>query len=193
MANQNNATGFGFRGTITGSPSQVQIQRCYVPSSDGTAIYLGDLVKAANSTDSTTGLAVVTAVTGASDVPMGVVVGVNPIAGVAIGSENLNRIYRPASTAMFVDVIVDPNALFDIQSNGTVATTDMGKFASIVASPSGNTTTGISGMVMDETSIATSKTNKQFVLVSALQSPDNAPAAANTRLIVRLVNHLFNS
>lgn len=193
MANVNAPQGFQFRGAITGSPSHIQIQRCFVPASDGTAIFLGDAVKAANSTDSTTGLAVVTAITGATDVPMGVVVGVNPIAGVAIGSENLNRVYRPASTAMYVDVIVDPNALYEIQSNGTVAATDMGKFASIVASPSGSTTTGISAMVMDETSINTSKSNKQFVLVQTLQSPDNAVDAANTRLLVRLVNHLFNS
>lgn len=193
MANQNAALGFQYRGTISGTPSAIQVRRCFVPATDGTAIYVNDLVKAGNSTDSTTGLAVVTAVTGASDVPMGVVVGVNPIAGVAVGSENLNRVYRPASTAMYLDVIEDPNALFEIQSNGTVASSDMGKFASIVASPSGSTTTGFSGMQMDETSINTSKTSKQFVLIETLQSSDNTPSAANTRLIVRLVNHLFNS
>lgn len=189
MANPNSPLGFQFRGTSSGAPSAVQTQLAAHAVGDSVALYPGDLVTMSNATDATTGLPVVKQA-GNADVPFGVVVGVNPIRGVAVGSENLNRLYCPASTLMLINVITDPNAEFEIQSNGTVASSDMGKYANIVASPTGNTTYGTSGMQLSESSITGTLAGAQMVVLDTIHDPSNAVTSANTRLRVRLVNHL---
>ncbi len=191
MANQNAPLGFQYRGTISGVANGQTIV-CYVPASDNTAIYIGDAVTATNTTDSTYGVPIVEQA-GASDVIMGVCIGTNPILGVAIGSENLNRIYRPASTGMYIYVMVDPAAEYEIQSSATVASSDMNKYANLTAAVSGSTFSGRSGMQLNEASVTATKAGAQMLIVSTLQTPDNAPTAANTRLIVRLVNQLTSN
>ncbi len=188
MANPNAPLGFQFRGTRSGV-ANAQVIRCHVPASDGTALFLGDAVKANNTTDTATGLPEVIAA-GAADVVMGVVVGVNPIVGVAIGSENLNRVYRPASTAYYLDVNIDPMSTFEIQSSGTVASTDMGKYANLTAAVAGNTTTGNSGMQLNESSVTATRAGAQMLILQTIQDPTNAVDAANTRLLVQMVNQL---
>lgn len=189
MANINAPLGFQFRGTVSGPPSSVQMVKCYHASGDGTGLFIGDLVVSANTTDATTGLPIVTQA-GNTGVPFGVVVGVNPIQGVAIGSENLNRVYCPASVGMYLDVIIDPNATFEIQSSGTVAGSDMGKYANILTTPVGSTVTGNSGMQMNEASVTGTLAGAQMLILQTIQDPSNAVSAANTRLLVKLVNHL---
>lgn len=189
MANINAPLGFQFRGTVSGAPGDVQIAKCYHASSDGTGLFLGDLVASANTTDAVTGLPIVTQASN-SAVPFGVVVGVNPIQGVAIGSENLNRVYCPASVGMYLDVIIDPAATFEIQSDGTVAGSDMGKYANIAATPVGSTVTGMSNMQLHEASVTGTLAGAQMLILSTIQDPSNAVSAANTRLLVKLVNHL---
>jgi hypothetical protein len=189
MANVNAPLGFQMRGKL-GSKHSGAVIRMSVPASDGTALYLGDAVKSNGTTDQTFGCMQVTAA-GASDVIVGVVVGVNPILGVAIGSENLNRVYRPASTYMVLDVEVDPEMIYEIQTSGTLASSDIGKYANLTASTAGSAITGMSGMQLNESSVTATKAGAQMVIVDLIHSPDNAIDAANTRVLVKLVNTLF--
>lgn len=189
MANVNAPLGFQFRGSLSGNPSGVQTVLCYHPSSDNVGLFIGDLVKSpsTHATDSTTGLPVVTQAA-TTDAPFGVVIGVNPIQGVAIGSDNLNRVYCPASTAMYINVCTDPDAIYEIQSAGTVLTTDILKYAAVASTPVGSTTYGTSGMQLDEATVSTSPTNTNMFILSQIQTPDNAIDAANSRLLVKLAN-----
>lgn len=188
MANVNAPLGFQYRRTLSGPASAVQVVRCLHAAGDGTGLFVGDLVTspATHATDSVTGLPVVTQA-GNSSIPYGVCIGVNPIVGVAIGSENLNRVYCPASTAMYVDVCTDPNAIYEIQSDGTVATTDVLKYANIATSPTGNTTTGNSGMQLHEASVTGTLSGAQMLILGQTQSVDNLVNSTNTRVEVKLV------
>lgn len=196
MANVNAPLGFQYRYSQSGASSALMITRCFVPATDGTAMFPGDLVTAVNGTDPTTGLPVVTSsvtagVAGNVAVPYGVCLGVNPVAGVSIAGLNLNIIYRPASNAMYVDIITDPNAIYEIQSNGTVAAADMNKYATIANSALGNTTYGTSGMQMLESSVTATRSSGQFIIIGTVPDPTNAVSAANTRLFVKLVSGIF--
>lgn len=148
--------GYGLKliGHLYGTIHNARIHKYFVPSSDGTAIFLGDAVKSGGTADSATGEPTVTQAA-AGDTIRGVVVGVDPIQGVAIGSENLNRIYRPASTAMYLYVCDDPYAVFQVSCSGTVTAAMVGENADITVG-SGSTTTGLSAMQLDVSSHVTS-------------------------------------
>lgn len=187
--NVNAPLGFQFRGSLGGPPSAVNVVKCYHPSTDSVGLFLGDMVKfpSTHATDSVTGLPVVTAAT-ATDAPFGIVLGVDPEQGVAIGSDNLDRVYCPASTAMYINVCIDPDAIYEIQSSGTVAGTDVGKYAAMTAAVAGSTTYGTSGMQLDETTVSTSSTSTNMFILGQIQSADNVINSANTRLLVKLAN-----
>lgn len=178
---------FGLRlvGTLRGGPHTARIRTYFVPASDGTAIFLGDAVKSGGTADSATGCPTV-AQAAAGDAIRGVVVGVNPIKGVTVGSENLNRNYRPASTAMYLLVCDDPDAIYEIQEDavgGALALTAVGENADIVVG-SGSTGTGLSGMQLD-TSTHTSS-SAQLRILNFVNRVDNVPASANAKVLVKI-------
>jgi hypothetical protein len=201
MANPTTPFGFRLVDKITGGAHTAKTQLCWVGSGDSNAIFLGDLVTINNSAthgnDAITGnnaLEVKRSVIGdTGNAIVGVVVGINPIQGVAIGSENLNRVYRPASTAMYLNVCIDPDAIYEVMSDGTVAITDMGKYATITSGSgsNGSTTTGMSGMTLGESTIGTTRSAGQMYVMGVEPAVDNAINALNTIVRVRLVNTLF--
>ncbi|MCX8125830.1 MAG: hypothetical protein N3E40_01620, partial [Dehalococcoidia bacterium] len=80
--------------TLHGSPWNSSLVRCYVPSSDNVALFIGDPVDLSGDADATGTCPTVTrASVGAG----------NPIYGVIVAFEpdpnNLTLLYRPASTA----------------------------------------------------------------------------------------------
>lgn len=175
-------------GTSRGGPHTARIRMYCVPSSDSTALFLGDFVKSGGSADSATGIPTVIQAA-AGDTLRGFVVGVNPIKGVAVGSENLNRNYRPASTRMFVLVCDDPDALIEIQEDavgGATALNDVGENADIVVG-SGSTATGLSGMQLDSSDHKTA--TAQLRILGFVERVDNTPATANAKLLVKINEH----
>jgi hypothetical protein len=125
-----------------------------VAAGDGTAIYVGDLVTAAGTAQTISGVVyqdVVQSATG--DVFQGVVVGVLPVT-----QDSLK--YRAASTQRLLLVADDPDLIFEIQevSGGTpLAANDIGFNANIVVG-SGSATTGLSGMELNNSGEATTNT-----------------------------------
>jgi len=186
MANLNAPFGLRLVGRVGGSTHTARINRYAVASGDNVALFIGDAVSTPGTnafvTINTTGeiLPVVTQATvgaGSSDgtAIRGVVVGIDPIDGVAVGSENLNRLYRPASTQMVVMVCDDPMALFEIMYAGTFAGTLEGNAMNISATPVGSTATGISGMTAD-TAFTASSTKAQLKLAGTQvkNTPNNS-------------------
>jgi hypothetical protein len=128
-----------------GAPYNGAVNIYYVPSSDSTAIFIGDAVKSAGSADAN-GVPSVAQVA-AGNAVRGVVVGVVPVT-----HESLT--YRAASTERYLLVADDPDLVFEVQEDsagGALAVTDVGENADIVVG-SGDTFTGKSAMELDSSS-----------------------------------------
>ena len=166
MANADNPNGLKLVRTLSGGPHTAQLRTYEHPSSDGTAVYVGDLVKMSG-TANTDG--VPTAIqAAATDTVIGVVVGLQP----KYGSLEIN--YVEASTARNMYVCIDPHAIYEIQEDsggGNIAVTAVGNNADVVVG-SGSTTTGSSGMELDSSDVKTA--TAQLRILQLVQREDNA-------------------
>ena len=91
---------------------------------------------------------------------------------------------------IIADVLDDPNQLFIIQNDGTSAATDYGKNADVVMG-TGSTTTGVSGMELDTSTIA--KTAALNVKIVGLWDVPNNAVGANAVVVVKINEHLYGS
>ncbi len=192
MANTNKVNGFRPVRYLNGACYNGQFRKYIVPASDGTALFIGDLVKLSSAGSDEGYTAVVQAA--ATDAMIGVVVGME------IDPTNLNTpVYRAASTKRVVYVADDPNLVFEAQEDGDtdpLETTDIGLNVSPIVG-SGSTVTGASGMQIDSTTHNTTAT-LPLRLLGLAQRPDNenvlsAGGQAYTRWEVKINNHQLGS
>lgn len=144
MANLNAPFGLKPLRERGGQPYSGACNTYYVPSTDATALFIGDPVILAGAADTAgTAPTVTRATAGATNRITGVVVGFQPDpAFVPYG-------YRPASTAMYVLVADDPGLEFVIQADADgIAATQIGLNANLTAG-SGSTATKQSGFILD--------------------------------------------
>lgn len=187
-------TPFGLRpvSSLTASTYTGRITQYSVPASDATAIFVGDPVKLAGTSQIINGQ-VFTDVAQAStgNILVGVVVGV-----LADTRDSLS--YRAASTQRIVLVCDDPNALFEIQqvTGGTPLTAnDIGLNANFAVA-AGSTVTGYSGVTLDNATEATTAT-LDLKIVGLPNRVDNdfgtsASAGADaSKFYVRINRHQF--
>ena len=172
-----------------GSPWNGATRKMFVAAADSVAIYLGDLVKYATmvTTDNTRNLPTVARYAAGDTQVAGVVVAVEPVEGIAVGSINLNRLHRAASTASIVHVIDDPNVVFEIRcDNGgaALAGADVMENADIVAT-AGNAITGVGAEVLDSSTHATTAT-LPLRIIDFSPRVDNTPASNDTVALVVL-------
>jgi hypothetical protein len=188
MANTSRVNGLRPIRYLNGSPYNGAFNTYFLPSGNGTATFVGDLVKADATADTAAAGGLAKGIqsviqSAAGDASIGVIV------GFAIDPTNLNTPqYRAASTGRYVYVADDPNLLFEIQtSNGTLVVADVGLNAD-VAVAAGSTTTGASGMTLD---VGTKLTTAALVLkiMGFTQRPDNDNTAASSRVVVKINNH----
>lgn len=198
MANAD--TPFGLRPVrhVDGRPYNGAFRAYYVPASYGTALFVGDAViksGTANTTD--------VAMPGVGKMPPGSLPAItaatvgsgNRITGVIVGfaaSPNLglNYTYNPASTERVAYVVDDPSVLFEIQADGAIAATSIGLNAVLIATHSGSTVTGLSGMELDTTSAAPATTAAfQLNIVEYSTSPENEYNSIWNKVLVRINNH----
>ena len=179
MANADNAKGLTPVAYASGAPYNGAVNTYYVPATDTTAIYIGDMVKLAGSAD-TDGVPSVTKAS-STNVVVGVVTGVRPVT-------RSSKIYREASTERYVEVADDPNLVFEIQNSGTIAAADFGLNANFTGT-SGSTVTGLSTMELDTSSKATTAT-LDFQILRLAPRTDNE-VGLNADVLVRLNNHQF--
>lgn len=153
----------------------------YVPASDGTAIFVGDLV-AFNGSSGAAGTVVQgedmegvaqvirSAIADWDAVPIdgtpGDATTIGAIAGVVVGvkpnPDNLMLKHRAASTAQIIYVMpIDQDVIWEIQEDADttpLAAADIGLNVAMIQTQAGSATTGLSGMELDSSSKATTNT-----------------------------------
>lgn len=186
MANSDAAFGLIPVCDFGGAPYNGGANRYFVPSTDGTAIFVGDAVKLAGSADAD-GVPTI-AQAAAGDTITGVVVAFDPVEGAGADGRD-STIHRAASTARYAWVVDDPNILFLCQEDsegGALAAADVGNNADLIVG-TGSSTTGRSAMEIDSSTKAT--TTAQVRVVRLWNSPDNE-IGAQAKWLVRIVEHL---
>jgi hypothetical protein len=190
----NSTTPFGLRpvNSLLSSGYSGAVQAFAVPASDATAVFIGDPVKLAGTSQIINGVVypdVAQAATG--DVIVGVVVA-------TVADTRDSPIYRAASTQRILLVNVDPNADFLIkQSAGGTALTanDIGLNANFVVG-SGSTVTGLSGVSLNNTTEATTNT-LDLKIVGMPSGPGNdvglaaGTGADGSDFLVRINRHQY--
>jgi hypothetical protein len=180
MANGNSAQGLIPRRLRNGNPWDGPLRTYHVPSSNATALYVGDPV-IISGTGSTNGYPdCVAATAGATNRITGVVVGFVPSAPFAPYK------YLPASTDGYVLVADDPNILFEIQEDsvgGALAVTNIGQNCDLIAA-AGSAYTGYSGWMLDSSTAATGATLQ--VRIIELQHRADNDIGTNAKWLVAI-------
>lgn len=184
MANTSRPNGFKPVKHQNGSPFNGQANLYYIPSTDATAVYIGDAVKLAGSADPAYGNAPTVTLAAAGNAIVGIVVGFLP------DPTNLNvgGTGRAASTNRYVWVADATDLVFEVEtSNGTPGIADIGLNADLaVGTPSA--TFARSGATLD---MGTKNTTAALVfkIRGFVPREDNDPAAASAKVWVTINNH----
>lgn len=185
MANVDSPFGLKPVRTLSGAPYSASIREFSTATGDATAIFIGDPVILSGTSQTIDGqvyLDVDQAATG--DVIVGVVVGVKPVT-----AESLK--YRAASTQRILRVATAPDLLYEIQevSGGTALTAnDAGLNANFVVG-SGSTTTGYSGVELNNATEATTNT-LDLQIVDFVNRPGNE-IGEHAKWLVRINRHQY--
>ena len=174
MANAD--TPFGFRpiGGLDGSPYNGGTIRCAILAADGTATFIGDMVKLSGTAAADGSPAVVQSTAGDATPAFGVITSFE-----ASPETSLEDQYRKASTLRYCQVVPALDNLFVVQCSGSAAITDIGEAADILVG-TGSTVTGISAMELE----ATVGTGDQVLMLGLSREPNNE-FGANANLVVR--------
>lgn len=170
---------------LNGSPHNGATMTFSTASGDSTAIFIGDPVKMSGTSSTVDGVIyadVDQAATG--DVIVGVVTSVLP-------ETRDSLTYRAASTTRLVQVATDPDLIFEIQevSGGTALTTAaIGLNADFVVG-SGSTTTGLSGVELNNATEAT--TNTLDLQIVGISNRSDNEAGEHCKWLVRINRHQF--
>lgn len=167
------------------------VNKYYIPSTYGTALFVGDPVLK-------TGTANTTAYKGSAagtmpEINKAAAGTSNKVTGVIVGFDELqtdqSKNYNPASTERVAYVVDDPYARFWIQddASATLAAVDVSANFNLVITTAGSTTTGQSGTMLDASSTATTAT-LQLNILRLADIPGNA-LGANAIWEVKLNGH----
>jgi hypothetical protein len=190
MANVDFRQGLRPIGHLLGLNWNSNLQKCYIPSTDTSiGVFVGDAVDLAGSSDATGAYPTVTRVTtGASNPIYGVVVGIEPDPSVG-----LNITYRQNSTSRYVWVIRDPFVIYEIQgcSSAVITAASVGLNAVLVATHTGNTTTGLSGLELDSGAGTAPAADSTYTLtiMGCSDDPKNDITAVNAKWHVMINLH----
>lgn len=96
------------------------------------------------------------------------------------------------SGKIIADVIDDPNQLFIIQADEDIVQADIGKNADVTASTTGSTSTGVSAMTLDSSTVANTAA-LNLKIVGKYDVPGNDFGTAYTVVVVKINEHLYGS
>ncbi len=178
MANNNIKSGLTPLYRLDGLPISNPIE-VYVPSTNTTAIGVGDPLVVTGTANSTIiqsrqigAMPIVARATAGSAGAISYV-----CTGVVMQTE-ASLTYLPASTGAILQAVpADGQTVFGIQSNGTAAITSVGNNADIVFTTTPNVITGQSGAELAESTVNTTAT-LQLKIINLTPSIDNEPGAA---------------
>lgn len=183
MANLN--TPFGFRPVkhLNGNPYNGASMKCYVNSTDASAMYIGDPVVwtgTACANGCCPDMNIATA--GSGYAWTGSIVGVEP-------STASSLIYRAAETERYLQVAVDPDLIFEAQMDASSSVAVVCNNSNLV-SGTGSTITGLSGFQMDAD---TGDVNSQLLILGFVDREDNDIGSAYGKWLVLNSNHSFRA
>lgn len=197
MANTSRPNGFTVHGGLTGSPYNGKATLYYVASA-ADEILAGDVLKHGGTSDAN---GIPTAdLCGATDVPIGIVVGVmhskfDPAGKLTTGSTALDlpaAAQIAASGAGYVLVNDDPNVLLEAEtSNGSIALTEIGQNVSHANGTRDATTVSSPATIDAGTNATTSTLN--FNLRGFVRRVDNEVATTASRVLVAFNRHQYKS
>lgn len=192
MANPDAAFGLRPIRRFDGAAWSGQTQKMLVEDSYATAIFIGDpvIITGVAGSDDATGHYNVANVATAGDGNRiaGVVVSVDP------DPDNLNRIYLPASTGGYINVVTDPNVVFAVQDDAqaTLDSGSVGDNAVLAAGSGGSTVTGLSSWELDASDTPASDASNQVLIVGVHNRPDQS-VGDNVIWEVLISYHLFRA
>ncbi len=201
MASVSRINGFKPVKTISGAPYSGKANLYFMASGDSTVVMVGDAVKIAGDARTASGAPTVTRC-GATDIPVGVVVGIlfsgvgNEVTNVPAVSDLNTPVYRRASTDRYVLVADDPLLVYEVQYAGTsvaaaTITANVGLNGQFTTT-AGSTTSGSSGMQLDSAGLATTST-LPLKVVGFPARPDNVPGDVYFSYYVTLNSSLYGS
>ena len=190
MANVDSPFGLRPLEYLSGVPWNGQARRYYIQSTLAEAIYIGDPVMLAGSSDTSGKYADIKLATlAATNYTIGPVVAFEPISS----DPKLNQIYHSASTAQYCWVADDPNIIFEIQMDSATDLTaaDIGSNG-ILITGTGSTTTGLSGMEADESSFSGADGTEMLLLLGLVDRPDNELAThCKVKVLINGTMHVY--
>ena len=196
----NTDAAFGLRpvGHLDGSPWNGKVTMYLVPADDGSAVYVGDLVKKEGTVGAGPAGRTVNGID-CEGMPTAIVAGATDttLLGVVVGflpnQSNLELLHRAASTNRIALVCDGPDVVYEIQEDsvgGDLAATAVGNnFDTVYAA--GNTTTGRSAVELDS-SDTTGTSTAQLRLLGLVQKPGNV-IGTNAKWRVVINEHFFKS
>ena len=146
-------------------------------AADNSVVYIGDPVVISGTADAVGVPSATLATAGAGNRITGVVAGFTPNPAIVAAG------FRAAGNEVHALVEHDPDALYEIMANGSVAATDIGANANLIAGTGGNSYKR-SGWMLDTASMTTTAT-LQVRIVGLARRPDN-DFGANAVLLVRI-------
>ncbi len=199
MANEDRPFGLRPVQHKDGSPYNGAMRPYFVPSTYGTALFVGDPV-------TLTGTSNTAVVVQGAKYGIGTMNEINKLtlgdsntnaercAGVIVGfaplSSNPDAKYNPASTARVVFVADSPDLLFEIQADGAIPAASMGLNAIMIQTHQGSTTTGLSGIELDTTGTApAADASYQLLIRNAINREDNDTTIAHAKALVQISVH----
>ena len=93
-----------------------------------------------------------------------------------------------AATDIVAYVTLDPSIVYEIQANGSIAVTDIGKQADFTTITAGSTVTGLSALMLD-TATLTDSGNASLRIIDLAPGPDNAFGDSYTVVQVQIAEH----
>lgn len=183
MANPDAAFGLRPVGHLYGLDWANKMETFYCPATDSTAIFKGDLVNQNGTADATGRWLNVDQTAAGETTIIGVAWAFSTVPQIGADPTNLERIYRPASTAMYIKVITDPNVIYEIQEDGTIVYGSVGLACDVVVG-SGSTTTGLSGMELDSSEVGATGQLKILGLAHRDDGSNDIGANAIWRVVI---------
>jgi hypothetical protein len=93
---------------------------------------------------------------------------------------------------IIADVLDDPNQLFIVQADEDIVQADIGKNADVTAATTGSTTTGVSAMTLDSSTVG-KEADKNLKIVGVYGTPENELGSNYTVVVVKINEHLYGS
>ena len=191
MANVNAPSGLVPVRHMLGVPMAGTVRPYYVAATYATALFIGDPVIIVAGGSNTAAVRV----PGAGDFAIGTLPSIekatagtsNRITGAIVGfsplATDLEKKHNAASTERVAYVCDDPFVVFEIQADGAVTAANIGLNANLIYTQAGSATTGLSGVELDTSGLATTA-GLQVKILRAVNREDNDTTLTRARVEV---------